>query len=66
MRPEMNSNRFEISLRGEISGRCKVTSHDFKRIETHFGANFTLVYLTEVKFQTAVSFPCKQQMHAVK
>ena len=30
-------------------------SHDFGRNETHFGANFT-----SVKFQTAVSFPCKQ------
>ena len=26
MRPEVNSNRFEISLRGKISIRCKVTS----------------------------------------
>ena len=26
MRPEVNSNRFEISLRGKISLRCKVTS----------------------------------------
>ena len=26
MRPEVNSNRFEISLRGEISLLCKVTS----------------------------------------
>ena len=25
MRPEVNSNRFEISLRGKISFRCKVT-----------------------------------------
>ena len=48
MRPEVNSNRFKISLRDKISLRCEVT---FK--------------LTEVKFQTAVSFPCKQQMLAV-
>ena len=41
-------------------------SHDFTRSETHFGANFTLVNLTEVKFQTAMSFPCKQQMLAMK
>ena len=26
MRPEVNSNRFEISLRGKISFRCKLTS----------------------------------------
>ena len=26
MRPEVNSNQFEISLRGKISLRCKVTS----------------------------------------
>ena len=26
MRPEVNPNRFEISLRGKISLRCKVTS----------------------------------------
>ena len=26
MGPEVNSNRFEISLRGKISLRCKVTS----------------------------------------
>ena len=32
--------------------------HDFRRGETHFGANFTSVNLTEVKFQTAVNFPC--------
>ena len=60
MRPEVNSNRFEISLGGKISLGCEVTSfqrsHDFGRSETHFGANF----LTEVRFQTAVSFPCKQ------
>ena len=35
-------------------------SHDFRQSETHFGANFTSVNLTEVKFQTAVSFPCTQ------
>ena len=51
MRPEVNSNRFEISLRGKISVRCE---------GTHFGANFTSVKVTEVKFQTAVSFQCKQ------
>ena len=70
MRPEVNSNRFEISLRGEISLQSKVTLlsafSDFRRSETHFGAIFTLVNLTEMKFQTAVSFPCKQQMPAVK
>ena len=56
----MNSNWFE--LRGKISLPCEVTSyyqrsHNFGRSETHFGANFTSVNLTEVKFQTAVSFP---------
>ena len=62
MRPEVNSNRFE--LRDKISLLCEVTSyqrsHDFGRSETHFGANFTSAKLTEVKLQTAVSFPCKQ------
>ena len=28
MRPEVNSNRFEISLRGEISLRCKVNFYN--------------------------------------
>ena len=125
MRPEMNSNLFEISLRGRISLQCKITSlsaftwpqakwNSFRgssiydvhkkwpifrspyphhlqkwtidllfennRIRKHvtnfktppptfrvdvinvwsLGANFTSVKLTEVKFQTAVSFPCKQ------
>ena len=64
MRPEVNSNRFEISLRGKISRRCKITSllhsHEFRRSETHFSANFTSINLTEAKFQTAVSFLCKQ------
>ena len=64
MRPEVNSNRFEISLWGKISLRCEELhyqrSHDFGRSGTHFGANFTSVKLTEVKCQTAVSFPCKQ------
>ena len=40
MRPELNLNRFEISLRGKILLRCMVTyyqrSHDFRRCETHF------------------------------
>ena len=93
MRPEVNSNRFEISLQDKISLRCEVTSlsaltwlwgelklrprlHEtlvnsnrFEislrgrislRCEVHFGSNFTSVKLTEVKFQAAVSFPCKQ------
>ena len=64
MRPEANSNRFEISLRGNISLWCEVTLLSaftwLGRSETHFGANFTSVKLTEVKFQTTVSFPCKQ------
>ena len=64
MRPEVNSNRFEISLRDKISRRCEVTSllafTWLRRSETHFGANFTSVKLTEVKFQTVVIFPCKQ------
>ena len=62
MRPEVNSNRFEISLWGKISLPCEVTSlsDDFGCSETHFSANFTSVKLTKVKFQTAVTFPCKQ------
>ena len=63
MGPEVNSNRFEISLRDRISLRCEVTSlsvsHAFGWSEIHFGANFTSVKLTKVRFQTAVSFPCK-------
>ena len=61
MRSEVNTNRFEISLRGKILLRCKVTSLSaFTDSETDFGANFTSVNLTEVKFQSAVSFPRKQ------
>ena len=30
------------------------------RSENHFGTSFSLVKFTEVRFQTAVSFPCKQ------
>ena len=45
MRPEVSSNRFEVSLRGKISLWCKLTSylrsHYLRRSETHFGANFT-------------------------
>ena len=47
MRPKVNSNRLEISLREKI---------DFGRSETHFGANVTSVKMTEVKFQTAGVF----------
>ena len=40
LRPEVNSNQFEISLQAKISLRCEVTSfqhsHDFGRSETHF------------------------------
>ena len=59
---EVNTNRFEISLRDQISLRCEVTSLSrfTWRSETHFDANFTSVKLTEFQFQTAVSFPCKQ------
>ena len=68
MRPEVNSNRFQISLRVKVSLRVKISqrllhyqrSHDLGRRETPFGANFTSVKLTEVKLQTEVSFPCKQ------
>ena len=69
MRFEVNSKQFEISLRNKISLRCKVTyqrSNDLKQSKTHFGANFTSFNLTEVKFQTTVSFSCKQQMLAMK
>ena len=34
--------------------------HDLGRGETHLRANFTSVKLTEVKFQTAASFSCRQ------
>ena len=64
IRPEVNSNPFEISLRGKISLRYEVTSLSaFTWLwgsETHFSANFTSVNLTEMKFQTAVSFRCKK------
>ena len=62
--PEVKSQNGLGSLRDKISLLCEVTSlqrlHDFGRSETHFGANFTSVNLTEVKFQTTVNFPCKQ------
>ena len=70
MRLEGNSNQFEILFWGKISLQCEVTSlsaqHDFGCSETHFGANFTSIKWTEVKFQTTVSFPCQQKMTAVK
>ena len=58
MRPEVNLNRFGISIC--VRQIHYQRSHNFGRSETHFDANFTSVNLTEVKFQTAVSFPCKQ------
>ena len=70
MRPEVNSHRFEISLRGKIHFGVRQLHyqrlHDFRRSESHFGANFSSVNLTEVKFQSAVSFPSKQYMPAAK
>ena len=64
MRPKRNSNLFEISLRDKFHFGVRQLhyqrTHDFGWSETHFGANFTSVKLTEVKLQTAVSFPCKQ------
>ena len=50
MRPEVNSNRFEISLWGKISVWCEVTSLWLGRSETHFGANFPSVKLTLIKW----------------
>ena len=62
--------RFEISHRSKISLRCKITSLSaFAWLRTklnYFGANFASVNLTKVKFQTAVNFPCKQKLPAVK
>ena len=65
---EVNSNQIEISLWGKISLQCKVTSLlAFTQVQVkwnslqckfHFGQ-------FEVKFQTTVSFPCKQEMPAV-
>ena len=52
----MNLCKFNPSSPNPI----KWSSGNFVRSETHFGPNFTSVNLTEVKFQTAVSFPCKQ------
>ena len=67
MRLEGNSNQFEILLWGKISLQCEVTSLSALAFsETHFGANFTSIKWTEVKFQTTVSFPCQQKMTAVK
>ena len=52
-RPEVNSNRFEISLWGKISLRCEVTSLSaFTWLRTKWNS-------PRYKFQTAVSFPRK-------
>ena len=64
MRPEVNSNRFEIyfGVKSHFGVRelHYQRSHDVGRSETYFGANFTSVKLTELKLQTALSFSCKQ------
>ena len=55
MRPEVNSNRSEISLRDKTSLQCEVTSLSaFTWLRLKWNS------LTKVKFQTAVSFPYKQ------
>ena len=64
MRPEVNSNRFEISLGVKFHFGVRQPhyqcSHEFRQSETLIGGNFTSVNLTKVKFQITVSFPCKQ------
>ena len=60
MRPEVNSNWFEISLQGKIQWgnfiiSIRMTSGVMKLIPVQI-----LLGQIEVKFQTAVSFPCKQ------
>ena len=58
MRREVNPNWFEISPSGNISLRCKgisLSQFTWLQSETHFVVNFTLINLTGVKFQTAVS-----------
>ena len=70
MRPEVNSNRFEISLRSKLSNRCKVTSSLASLSLTSLTLLSCEVKLTSVQFhfgqfdrsefQIAVSFPRKQ------
>ena len=61
MRLEVNPNQFEILGQGEISLWYSIILlsgfTDFRLSETDFSA--ISVNLTEVKFQTALSFPCK-------
>ena len=59
MRPKINSNRFEISLRYKaiISISVYMNSGEVK---------LTSVNFAKVKFQTTVIFLCKQSMLAVK
>ena len=45
---------------------CFRRLHEFKRIFTHFSANFTSVNLTKMKFQIAVNFPCRQEISEIK
>ena len=66
LRARLHETRSELKAVWDFTSGYYQRSHDFERSETHFGANFTLVNLTEVKIQTAVSFPCKQQVPAAK
>ena len=73
MRPEKNSNQFEISLQGNISLWCKVISllaftwvqEKWNSFWCKFHFSQVKVTLIEVKFQTAMGFPYKQQIPAV-
>ena len=60
--PEVNSSRFHFGMKFDFGVRQLYYQrlHHFRRSETHFGVNFTLVKLIKMKFQTAVTFPCKQ------
>ena len=64
MRPEVNSNRFEIHFGVKFDFGVRLFhdqgSHDFRRAETHFGANFNSLSLTEVNIHTAVNFLWEQ------
>ena len=51
MRPEVSSNRFEISVLVKFHlGVYYQRSHDLSLSETHFGANFTSANWTALKF----------------
>ena len=55
------SLRFPIGVKFALMyGNFIISVYMTSGSETHFGTNFAPVNLTKVKFQTVVSFPCKQ------